>query len=580
MRYFKAFDDYIKNAVDSWHCPGAAIAIVKGNDLLYQHAYGLRDVEEQLPMTEETRFPIASITKSFTAMSVALLVDKGRLEWDKPVQRYMPAFILQDPYATEHVTVRDMLSHRTGLPRHDLSAWRLDLSRSDFIKRMKHLKFSSSFREKFQYNNLMYYAAAHLVETVAEQRWEAFVQERIFSPLGMVASNFTPEPPVEGQVNAKGYRVDRDKDGAAKGLIHIPFGLHTALSPGAAGGVFSTLQDLTQWLKTHLNNGQLGDLQLVSQDNLKQMHLPQSIIPGGGLHEALLGSTISTYGMGWFVEPYQGHTLIHHGGNVEGHSLIIGFIPQKKIGVIVLTNVASLPLQTALLYEGLDRALGLPAQDWNARFHAMTDPIITGEAKRKQTTAKERLETAPHTHPLNSYIGTYEAPGYPDFAVKREDGALQACTVGSLDWSTLQHIHFNVFDWYFRAGFNACMRISFFINDHGQIDSVSIPIEPDVENLTFTRKPPELSEELIAALIGEYDLPMDGMKFTITSHAGKVYATQTGMPSAELWAYQLSGDLVGFRMGRSRLDFARSNGAISHLLFKTPSMVLEAPRRR
>jgi len=124
------------------------------------------------------------------------------------------------------------------------------------------------------------------------------------------------------------------------------------------------------------------------------------------------------------------------------------------------------------------------------------------------------------------------------------------------------------------------MRISFFINDHGQIDSVSIPIEPDVENLTFTRKPPELSEELIAALIGEYDLPMDGMKFTITSHAGKVYATQTGMPSAELWAYQLSGDLVGFRMGRSRLDFARSNGAISHLLFKTPSMILEAPRRR
>ncbi len=141
-----------------------------------------------------------------------------------------------------------MLSHRTGLPRHDFAAWRLDLPRAEFIKRMRHLKFSTSFREKFQYNNLMYYAVAYLVESVAGQPWEEFVQQRIFAPLGMHASNFVPEPPLPDQVNALGYRVDRDVQGKVTGRTLMPFGRHTELSPGSAGALFSTLADLTQWI--------------------------------------------------------------------------------------------------------------------------------------------------------------------------------------------------------------------------------------------------------------------------------------------------------------------------------------------
>jgi len=180
MRRLEDFDSYIQNSLESWHCPGAAVAIFKGEDLLHHRAYGWRDVENQLPMTEATRFAVGSVTKSFTAMSLALLVDEGKLEWDKPVREYMPEFILDDPYVTQNVTVRDMLSHRTGLPPHDLAAWRMNVSLTDFIKRMKHLKFSATtFREKFQYNNLMYYAFAYLIEKIAEQRWEDFLQERI-----------------------------------------------------------------------------------------------------------------------------------------------------------------------------------------------------------------------------------------------------------------------------------------------------------------------------------------------------------------------------------------------------------------
>jgi CubicO group peptidase (beta-lactamase class C family) len=578
MSRFENYDETIRDSMRSWDCPGVAISVVRGEELIHQNVYGFRDVEAQLPVTEDTRFAMASVTKSFTAMSVAVLVDDGKLEWDKPVREYMPEFILDDAYVTQHVTVRDMLSHRTGLPRHDSAAWRLDLPLAEFVKRMRHLKFSASFREKFQYNNLMYYVTPYLVEKLTGQKWADFVQERIFSPLGMNASNFEPEPPQAGQINAKGYRVDRDLEGKAKGLIAMPFGSHTELSPGAAGALFSTLADLTQWLKVHVNEGRVGDVRIVSPDNLKQMHLPHTVIPGGGFYEALMGNTIFTYGLGWFVEPYRGYTLVHHGGNVEGHSLIIGFIPQEKVGVIVLTNIALLPLRDVLLYESIDRALDLSDRAWNAKFHQIFDPLIVAAEKAKQTASEERIEAAPPTHPLDAFVGVYEAKGYPDFAVRWQGDDLQACTVGSLDWSTLRHYHYNVFEWHL-ADFDVWIKVRFLVNDNGEVDSISVPIETAVDNVSFTRKQRELTEELIAMLIGHYDPPIEGISFTITAHDGKVYAAQTGNPPEEIKPYKLGDDIMGFMLKRNRFDFVRENDRIARLLLKTPFMTLEAPRR-
>jgi CubicO group peptidase (beta-lactamase class C family) len=578
MNRLDDYNQYIQNAMKSWDCPGVAIAVIRGEQILYQSVHGWRDVENQLPITAGTRFAMASCTKSFTAMSAALLVDEGKLEWDKPVREYMPEFILDDPYVTRHITVRDMLSHRTGLPRHDFSAWRLDISRAEFVKRMRHFKFNLSFREKFQYNNLMYYAAGHLVEKIAGQKWEDFIQARIFKPLGMTASNFKPEPPIEGQFTARGYRVDRDPDGAAKGLVNMPFGLHTELSPGAAGALFSTLADLTQWLKVHVNDGRVGDFQLVSPDNLKQMHLPQMIIPGGGINEALMGNTISAYGMGWFIEPYRGYTLISHGGNVEGHSLVIGFVPQEKTGIIALTNIAQLPLRDVLLYESVDRALELPDRDWNKKFHGVFDPMIIGEAKAKLTAKEERIEDAPTTHPLEIYAGAYASSGYPDFTVKLDGEHLQACTLGSLAWTELRHYHYDVFEWHL-ADFDAWVKVRFLVNDNGEIDSVSVPLEPAVENIIFTRKQPELGMELLAALVGEYITPIDGLALTVTTHESKVYAAQTGQPPEEIKAYKLNDDLVGFQLKRIRLDFVRENQLINRVVIKTPDMTIQAVRK-
>ena len=575
------FDAYIENTMDSWHCPGVSIAIIKEDEVIYQKSFGFRDVARQLLLTEDTRFALASVTKSFTAMSAALLVDDGLLEWDRPVCNYMPEFILDDPYITRHVTIRDMLSHRTGLPRHDFAAWRLELSRSEFIKRMRHLKFSATFREKAQYNNLMYAAIGYLAEKVTGQRWEDFVQQRIFSPLRMEASNFGPTPNVSGHASAEGYRIERDEKGKFNQLRHMPFGIHTELSPGPAGALFSTLADLTQWLKLHINEGKSDDMQLISRTNLKQMHTPQMVIPVGGMGYALSGLTMSSYAMGWTVRPYpySAGTLISHGGNVEGHSLEVGFVPESKVGVVVLTNAAASSIPTILLREAVDRALDLPSKDWNAKFHMAYDPLLAAAGKREGTASKDRLENAPASHELDAYVGTYSADGYPDLAIKHEEGKFFACTVGSLPWSELRHYHYDVFEWHISI-WDDWIKAKFLTNEAGEIGSICIPLAPEISDIVFVRKPITLDELTLSAIAGQYDAGIDGVMFSLSHKNGKIYWQESsGQPAVVALPCNDRGAEVELRINQSTVCFFQTDGKFTRLVLKTSGATYEAFKR-
>jgi hypothetical protein len=227
----------------------------------------------------------------------------------------------------------------------------------------------------------------------------------------------------------------------------------------------------------------------------------------------------------------------------------------------------------------MDRALNLPDRDWNTRYHKVWDPLIFAQAKGKQTSAVERMEGAAATHSLETYAGTYEADGYPDFAVRFEEGALTAWTVGSLTPSTLRHYHYNIFEWHL-ADFDFWMKIHFEINDNGEINAISIPIEPTVENVIFKRKAVELSEHHIAALVGEYEPPVEGMTITISAREGKVHYVQAGGAPKLITPYKVTEDVIGFRMERTRLEFVRENDTITRLISKSPFSTLESPRMK
>ena len=569
---------YIEEAMASWQIPGLALAVVKGDEIVHLQGYGVRDIETRTPIKPNTLFAIASSTKAFTAMDVALLVDDGLLEWDKPVRDYLPDFKLSDNYVTENMTVRDLLCHRSGLPRHDLAWYGTAFGREDLIKNLAHLKFSHGFREAWQYQNLMYVTAGYLAGRVAGTSWEDVTQQRIFDPLAMRRSCLSADAMQKMDDYATPYRIRRGKvEGEQDTLEMMEFYSDQVMGP--AGSICSCAADLANWLVVHLNEGRFAHQPFVSPGNLAQMHQPQMVMPVDGFMATLLNTTISTYGMGWFVVPYRGYTLIHHGGNIDGFSTMVAFVPQEKIGVVVLTNIDSRPLRDVLTYEVCDRWLGLSDNNWNARWHAWFTELFTAIDQDREVTAQEQTPGAPLSHPLEAYVGEYAADGYADFTVKQDGETLLGWVAG--DWFPLQHYHYDIFNLDL-ARFEMRLPVRFLMNAQGEIDEVLLPLEPEVEAVLFKRKSIVVAGDTLAALVGRYDLPIEGLELAVVLKQDKLFMVITGQTEQELLPRRMPDGGIEFQVKGAmdvRLEFQKDARGVYHLaILKQPSQVFKAAR--
>ena len=575
-RDFDAIDTYVQEAMESWQCPGVALAIVQGGEVLHAAGYGVRDTESGAPVTPDTLFAIASITKSFTSMGVALLVDEGLVEWDKPVRTYLPEFKLKDGYISEHATVRDLLCHRIGLPRHDMAWYGTNFDRPTLIKNLEHFEFSRGFREAFQYQNMMYMTAGYLTGQVAGTTWENFVQARIFNPLGMTRACFSPDVLPQRGDYATPYRIKRTP-GEPDRLESMEHYSQSTLGP--AGSIHASASELATWLSVHLNQGRYNGMQFVTPGNLHQMHLPQMIRPIDATMATMLNTEIFLYTLGWFMSPYRGYTLIHHGGNIDGFSLIVGFVPQAQIGVVALTNVEARPLRDILLYEVCDRLLDLPDNNWNGRYHDYYDAFYAAIDQDAETTAAERIADRPPTHPLADYVGEFEAEGYADFKVRLEGDTLQGWFGG--EWFALNHQHFDIFNLDMQR-FESRLPVSFQVDVTGEIASLAFQVEPEVKAVTFTRKPLEMPADDLALMVGEYDMPFEGMTVTFVVKQGRAYSQLTGQTELELVPYRHTETGAEFKMKKHpevRVELVRGDGdAYAELIIKEPGAVFNAPR--
>jgi CubicO group peptidase (beta-lactamase class C family) len=487
---FDGFDAFANQELRDWKCDGFAIAVVQDGKVILSKGYGLRDVKKNLPVTTKTLFAIGSATKSFTVTSMGVLVDEGKLDWDKPVRDYLPDFKMWDPFATERMTPRDLVTHRSGLPRHDLMWYNSPFTRQELFDKLRYLEPNKDFRTTFQYQNLMFMTAGLLAGHVAGMSWEQWVRKTIFEPLGMAGSNFSVTEMQKSADYSLGYQVANDVP------MDAPFRNIDAIGP--AGAINSNIEDMTKYIQMHLAHGK----GVVSATNEMQMMIPQMAIQAPSPDKEL-GDL--AYGMGFFVTSYRGHKFVHHGGNIDGFSALVAFLPQDNIGLVILSNQSGSSLPAVVAYNVWDRLLGMDQVDWTARVkqqRAMTK-ASEDEAKRKGYTT-QRAGTHP-SHELAEYAGEYEHPGYGIVKIENAGGMLKIDYHGL--GGGLTHFHYDVFE-VAKDDANPFSqeKVQFHTNLAGEIDSLGIPFEATLKDIPFVKLADRsmMQKTFLQPLAGDY----------------------------------------------------------------------------
>lgn len=524
------FDKFVNQELSKWRVPGVAIGIIHNGRIILTRGYGYRNLEQKRPVTSKTLFAIGSSTKAFTTLLLGMLADEGKLDWDTPVKQYLPEFEMHEPYVTNHITPKDLVIHNSGLPRHDLSWYGSDASRPDLLKRLAYLEPSRGFRSMFQYQNLMYMTAGYLGGKLNGSTWEEAVKHRIFKPLGMDHSNLDIRESQKTDDYAFAYGEEDKK------IKRIPF-YEDLLAVGPAGSINSNIQDMMSWLNLHINRGKIGDKSLVLEATLEEMHSPQIVVKGM-LFNALEKYTelsAMNYGMGWFVQWYRGTKLVHHGGNIDGFSAMVSFMPHKRSGVVILANKNGTLITLSLILRIYDRLMGLNPIPWSHRLLEFVGELEKSNESDKENVDDLRKTNTTPSHPLIEFTGHFSHPGYGSLTVDLKDDRLQ---IGYNSLSApLEHYHYNVFK--IREGIGEGLKVQFFSNLKGDIDQISIPFETRVDNIVFTRVADSsgLSREFFENCRGSFQIK--GMMLKVDLKSEDVLMLMVpGQPNYELIPYK------------------------------------------
>jgi CubicO group peptidase (beta-lactamase class C family) len=476
----KGLDAFTDSVMKEWKVPGLAIAVVKDGQVIVAKGYGYRDLEGKVPVTARTLFAIGSNSKSFTVTVMGMLNDVGKLDWDKPVREYLPDFRMYDPVATAEMTPRDLTCHRSGLPRHDALWLGSGLTRRQLYDRLRYLQPNKPFRSAWQYQNLMFLTTGYLEEQITGKKWEDLVREQVMQPLGMTRSNFSVNEMQKDNDFSFPYAEMQGK------VQRIPFRNIDEIGP--AGSINSSVEEMARYIQFHISLGKQGDKQLLSQKNALLMQTPQMVQPAPQQSYPELGP--SSYGLGLMISTYRGHKLVAHGGGIDGFISQMAWLPDDKIGVMVLTNFSGAnPIPDLVARYVFDTMLGLQPADWTARAREQQKKgEAAGAEARKKAAAEKRPGTSP-SHPMAEYSGQYENPGYGKAEIQVSGSGLRISVSGFT--IPLEHFHYDIFAAPASLSGSEAQfsgrRITFSYNKKGEIDRVAVPLEPAVDDIVFTR---------------------------------------------------------------------------------------------
>ncbi len=545
--------------------PGVAVAIVKNGEVILSDGFGYRNVADSLPVTSKTLFAIGSSSKAFTTMAIGMLVDDGKIDWDEKVGTYLPWFRLEDEFASDRVTVRDLVTHRTGLPRYDLLWYGSDLTRDQLIRRIKYLKADKGFRTTFQYQNLMFLTAGVLAGHVNGSTWEDLIRNRILDPLGMTATDLSVTAMEKVPDRATGYTLDDDT------LKVMPYRNIDNMAP--AGAINSNVDDMAKWVELFLDKGKVGDKRLISEAQVSEMYTCQ--IPIGGPPGEHTERLLTGYGLGWFVEAYRGHYRVQHGGNIDGFSALVSFLPYDGIGIVVLTNMNGTALPSTVSLMATDRLLGLEPVDWLARADEMMKMADSAMKASEKSEEADRVAGTKPSHKLEDYAGSYENPAFGTITITYKDKKLHS-VFHSFDWD-IEHWHYDVFKASEKTQ-GQDVLLEFCSNTRGDIDRFSAALEPSVDPIVFVRKASAdlLRPEYLQTFLGKYTLA--GTEVTVSYTGERLQLSVPGQPAYTLEPYKnneftlkdVSGYSVVFKLGK--------DGAVTAAEFHQPNGVFTAER--
>lgn len=455
------FDAYAQKAVKDWNIPGLAIMVVKNNQVVFKKTYGVKSVQTNEPVNNDTYFACASTTKAMTATAMGMLVDQGKVNWDDPVIKYLPGFRLYEPYVTTQMRVRDLFLHNSGVGNTDF-LWGMNILTGDeVIEKMQYVQPSYSFRSSFIYQNIFYHIAGKVIEKVSGESWADYVANHIFKPLGMKRTVPLLSRILDDNISQAHYMID----GKVERIIR-----DTADRVGAAGSVYSTIDDISLWVKCMIDSSKYEGGRLVSANTWKTLLKPQTFVTEEGFYPTaqLTKPNFTTYALGWFQQDYKGQKLNFHTGSLAGEIAIHGQMPALKTGVYIFANLDHAEARHALMFKAMDMYAVGGDTDWSTEFLKLYGGIKANAKKAEQEQEAQRVLNTKPSLALEAYTGVYNDPLYGSISVSLNNGVLHVANI-KLGTGKLTHFNYDTFVIEWDHKWEGKTNLQFLLNNVGKV---------------------------------------------------------------------------------------------------------------
>jgi CubicO group peptidase (beta-lactamase class C family) len=480
-------ESHVLGIMQDWEVPGLALAVVKGGEVVLARGFGTKEAGGDSPVDADTIFSIGAVTGTLTATAIGLLVQEEKILWDERVTDLLPGFQMYDPYVTREVTLRDLLSNRSGLGiESELLCYRTDLSRDEIVRRLRYLKPGSGFRSEFAFRNAAFVAAGQIIPAVTGKSWDDFIRERIFEPLDMKRT-CTATKSLDGLDNVAVPHVNVDD--RVTPVPHIDMD-----NTAPASSIYSSATDMAGWVRLLLNGGAYNDVRIVDEKIIVETWKPHIPIPyniGGGISPT---THFVSYCLGWVAMDYQGRRVIWHSGSTNGMLSYVGLVPEEELGIVLLANYSGQKILEPLFYHLVDTLLGVPPREWNALYRERAQAKAEEQKQTEKAVVKARIQGTRPSLPLSAYAGTYENEAYGRVKVNKEGSSLILHFSSEL-FGKLEHWNFDTFRISYRVwnpdlGGNGKLFVSFALDPAGRVK------EMDYGGFfTFTRLPDSTDED-------------------------------------------------------------------------------------